>query len=192
MDGFNYSIISRLLQYVYEQQRDWNTYLLPLEYAHNVQAYRAITVSPCSSVLTWTPLRPATVVPKRISLASDDDTASPTYAKTGINKGSYRSPTRSWKEVKADKTAIQKELRPTCPLHPIFPIWWLLIPRQSTTNPLFRKMVRFTRLKELLPRMQGSYEVANVAGRPYKILQDGLKDSISIHRATLVTMPMQR
>lgn len=78
---FNSTFISRLRHYVSEYQTDWDPYLLPLTYAYDVQVYRSIKVSLFCLALMRTPPGPATVVPKRPNIATDDDMVFPLYAR---------------------------------------------------------------------------------------------------------------
>lgn len=76
---FDSTLISRLRHYVYEHQTDSDTYLLPSTQAYNVQVHKSTDVSPFISALTQTPSGPATFVPKRGGIASDDELVSPVY-----------------------------------------------------------------------------------------------------------------
>lgn len=76
----NSTLISQLHHYVPVKQTYQYKYLLPLMYSYNVQVDRSIKVSASSFALTRAPSGPATVEPKRISIASGDNLASPMYA----------------------------------------------------------------------------------------------------------------
>lgn len=67
--------ISQLL-YVFEQQTDCKIYLLLLAYSYNLQVHKSIKVTSISMAHTQTQPGPTTVVPKCVSLASDDDMSS--------------------------------------------------------------------------------------------------------------------
>lgn len=71
----------QLLHYLSENQASWYVYLFPQTYAYNVNSHRSIEVSPFSKVPTQKHPGPATVILRRPSPASDNDTASLLYTR---------------------------------------------------------------------------------------------------------------
>lgn len=63
-----------------EQQADYDKYLLLLAYVYTLHVYRSIKVPPFRLAFTKALPEPATVVPKRTSLTTDEDMVSPMYA----------------------------------------------------------------------------------------------------------------
>lgn len=62
-----------------EHKINGDDYMLHQTYAYNVKAHISIRVSPLGLASARTPPETATVLPKRPSLLSDDDTTSPLY-----------------------------------------------------------------------------------------------------------------
>lgn len=86
MELFNSTLISRLGHYASEHQTNWDTYVLPLSYFHNVQVHRPIKESPFSLALTRTRPRHVTVAPKCASVANDEDMPSLMYTSLKLVK----------------------------------------------------------------------------------------------------------
>lgn len=80
LERFNCSLIFCLHYYISEHHTDLDRCLLPLVYAYDVLLHGYINTSTFSLALTWTPSGPTAAVPKRVSLASSDHTASSMYA----------------------------------------------------------------------------------------------------------------
>lgn len=62
VEQFNCTILSRLRHYVSEHRTDWDTYLLPLRNANNIQVRKSIEISLFNRALTRAPPEPPTVV----------------------------------------------------------------------------------------------------------------------------------
>lgn len=181
---FNSRIVSRLYLYVSKRQTDRYTHLSPLTYAYSVQVHGYIKVSPFSQAITQTSPGTATIVPRRLSLATEDDATSPIYASMELIRRATILCTKAAKNLKliekyykrhhdgpARFGTIFKEGDDTC------------LDRTSLFRPAGETFVA-DEYSKLLPKPQKPYKISDVNYNTLRNLQHGLEilsASIKLH-----------
>lgn len=137
--------------------------------------------------LTRTPTGPVTVVPKRPSLASDDDTTSSLYARLDLICRATSLHEEADKNLRVVQKTYKRHHDRQVRLAPIF--------KEGDEAYLDRPPLSRSAAEEsaaegyskLLPTKQGPYRVVGVKDSTLQILQNELENTICIHRATFTS-----